>query len=240
MIVCPLSVCWNWETEFQNWLKYCSTNCKIPTYNLSKLKSGDRASVIEQWFNGGGVMILGYEIFRILMQSNENIYPTYLAAPGADVIICDEGHLLKNNKTSLSYVFGEIRTMRRILLTGTPLQNHLSEYYCMVNFVKPYLLGTQKEFNNRFVNPIANGQYKTSSSRDILTMKRRSYVLHKLLDGCVQRLDETILKSYLPQKTEIDLYIHLSPLQKELYMVGYFEFIRDALLLNLYTNDIFS
>lgn len=39
---------------------------------------------------------------------------------------------------------------------------------------------------NRFVNPITNGQYTDSTERDILIMKRRSHVLHKMLDGCVQ------------------------------------------------------
>lgn len=47
-------------------------------------------------------------------------------------------------------------------------------------------------------------------------MKRRSYVLHKLLDGCVQRLDESILKPYLPEKNEFVLYLRLSPLQDQL------------------------
>lgn len=125
---------------------------------VDRLKlNDDRAKSIEKWFNSGGVLILGYEAFRNFIQSKEETYLKHLGAPGADIVICDEGHLLKNNKTSLSCAFDEIRTMRRISLTGTPLQNHLREYYCMVNFVKPYLLGTTREFNNRFTNPISNG-----------------------------------------------------------------------------------
>lgn len=56
----------------------------------------------------------------------------------------------------------------------------------MVDFVKPDLLGTKKEFANRFVNPIINGQHSDSTGRDVRVMKNRAHVLHELLAGCVQ------------------------------------------------------
>lgn len=58
--------------------------------------------------------------------------------------------------------------------------------HCMVQFVKPSLLGDKKEFQNRFANPITNGQFTNSTSHDVRVMKRRSHVLHKMLDGIVQ------------------------------------------------------
>ncbi len=62
-----------------------------------------------------------------------------------------------------------------------------SEYFAMVNFVKPQLLGTLNEFKNRFVNPIQNGQHSDSTDRDVRVMKKRSFVLNDLLKGCMQR-----------------------------------------------------
>lgn len=56
----------------------------------------------------------------------------------------------------------------------------------MVNFVRPNLLGTRKEFSNRFVNPITNGQHADSTDFDVTLMKRRAHVLHEMLAGCVQ------------------------------------------------------
>lgn len=89
----------------------------------------------------------------------------------------------------------------------------------MVQFVKPNLLGKYTEYMNRFVNPITNGQYTDSTQRDIQIMKRRSHVLHKLLDGCVQRRDYNVLAPFLPPKHEFVLFIKLSDLQIKLYKV---------------------
>ena len=58
--------------------------------------------------------------------------------------------------------------------------------YTMANFVKPNLLGTLKEFSNRFINPISNGQCRDATPLDVRIMKRVSHVLHKLLSPCVQ------------------------------------------------------
>lgn len=74
---------------------------------------------------------------------------------------------------------------------------------------------------NRFVNPITNGQYHDSSPFDIQMMKRRSHILHKLLDGCVQRRDYSVLAPFLPPKHEYVLSIRLTPLQTQLYKVSH-------------------
>lgn len=90
----------------------------------------------------------------------------------------------------------------------------------MVQFVKPNLLGKYTEYLNRFVNPITNGQYTDSTPRDIQLMKKRSHVLHKLLDACVQRRDYGVLAPFLPKKHEYILYIKLTDLQATLYKVN--------------------
>lgn len=129
-----------------------------------------------------------------------------------------------------------LQSLRRIVLTGTPLQNNMKEYFCMVQFVKPNLLGTYKEYLNRFVNPITNGQYTDSTPHDINIMRKRSHVLHKLLDGVVQvyssmrnqisyfrinssfqRKDYSVLAPFLPPKHEYVLLVSLTELQIKLY-----------------------
>jgi len=168
---------------------------------------------------------VGYDMFRNLTNAANKKYKpkmreTFarcLLDPGPDFVICDEGHLLKNEKSAINQAVNRIRTPTRIVLTGTPLQNNLKEYYEMVNFVKPSLLGTRKEFLNRFVNPIVNGQHSDSTERDVRMMKKRSFILNDLLKGAMQRLDYNVLVPYLMPKLEYVLMISLTPLQKTLY-----------------------
>ncbi|GFX56541.1 transcriptional regulator ATRX [Trichonephila clavipes] len=136
---------------------------------------------------------------------------------GPDIVICDEGHILKNVNSAISKACALIASERRIVLTGTPLQNNLLEYHCMLSFVKPHLLGTPKEFRNRFVNPIMNGQYDDSNEYDVKRMKKRIHILHKLLGGCVQRCDYSALTKFLPPKHEFVISVKLSETQIKMY-----------------------
>ena len=68
------------------------------------------------------------------------------------MLIADEGHMMRNAEGALSTTLNQIQTRRRVVLTGTPMQNKLKEYHCMVHFVRPDLLGNLKEFNNQYVN----------------------------------------------------------------------------------------
>ena len=80
-------------------------------------------------------MIMGYDMFRNLANPTatrirkkvRESLQTSLIDPGPELIVCDEGHLLKNEKTSLSQAVNRISTMRRIVLTGTPIQNNMKE-----------------------------------------------------------------------------------------------------------------
>lgn len=87
----------------------------------------------------------------------------------------------------------------------------------MVNYIKPFFLGTEKEFANLYANPIKNGQHKDSSKTDIKFMKQRSFVLNKKLSQFVQRREAAILKTFLPEKYEYVLFIPMTPVQERLY-----------------------
>merc|ERR1719209_62459 len=140
-----------------------------------------------------------------------------LVSPGPDLVICDEGHRIKNSHASISQALKLIKTKRRIVLTGYPLQNNLLEYWCMVDWVRPNFLGNRTEFSNMFERPIQNGQCVDSTSKDVRLMKHRAHVLHQQLKGFVQRRGHTVLRNSLPPKKEHVLFIRMTDTQRRLY-----------------------
>lgn len=136
LVVCPLSTVLNWVNEFNIWLKDIEGREDIYVYDITKLKQNvDRANKLMEWHNDGGIMIISYDMFRNLTNDTaarlrkkvKESLQTSLVDPGPDLVVCDEGHLLKNEKTSLSKAMMKLKTLRRIVLTGTPLQNNLKE-----------------------------------------------------------------------------------------------------------------
>lgn len=238
LVLCPKSTVLNWVDELKNWLKGVKDS---PTkITVAHFEDNDKIDVkcrkLEQWFNlkyNAGCLLLGYEAFRTLVnystskknqavseklaQSYQSVIDRCLLDPGADLVVCDEGHAIKNSKSAINKAVCQINTRRRIILTGTPIQNNLTEYYWMVNFVKPQLLGTEKEFNNRYANPIKQGQCKDSTDQEIRNMKRRAFILHKKLENTVQRKEASVLKEFLPEKYEYVLFIPLTACQEKLY-----------------------
>uniref|UniRef100_A0AAX7STZ2 RAD54 like 2 n=1 Tax=Astatotilapia calliptera TaxID=8154 RepID=A0AAX7STZ2_ASTCA len=260
LAIVPVNTLQNWLSEFNTWVPppealppdpdpavVTPRTFKVHILNDEHKNTTARAKVVEDWARDGGVLLMGYEMYRLLSlkksfvagrkkKSKKAAGPVVidldeedrqqellkgiekaLARPGPDVVICDEGHRIKNCHASTSQALKNIRTRRRVVLTGYPLQNNLIEYWCMVDFVRPDFLGTRQEFSNMFERPILNGQCVDSTPQDIQLMRYRSHVLHSLLEGFVQRRGHDVLKDQLPSKEEHVILVRLSPLQRALY-----------------------
>uniref|UniRef100_A0A1B0CAC6 Putative dna repair protein snf2 family n=1 Tax=Lutzomyia longipalpis TaxID=7200 RepID=A0A1B0CAC6_LUTLO len=240
LVICPKTTIMNWFEEIRKWLKpvLCDVSMKVFFFPDNSDIYG-KLKILKEWHKSGekgyktaGCLLIGYEAFRVLVlkqSKKQSLYTQQESAlikkqvsetlldPGADLVICDEGHMIKNKKSAINQAVTKIRTKRRIILTGTPIQNNLKEYYCMVNFIKPNFLGTEKEFANLYTNPIKSGQHKDSTKQEIKCMKQRSYVLHKKLSRFVQRREAAVLKQFLPEKFEYVLFIPMTEVQERLY-----------------------
>uniref|UniRef100_A0A8C7N839 RAD54 like 2 n=1 Tax=Oncorhynchus kisutch TaxID=8019 RepID=A0A8C7N839_ONCKI len=260
LAIVPVNTLQNWLAEFNLWVPssealpadinpahFSPRIFKVHILNDEHKTTASRAKVISDWSLDGGVLLMGYEMYRLLSLKKsfvagrknkskkhqgpvvidldeENLQQELLkdiekalSRPGPDVVICDEGHRIKNCHASTSQALKNIRTRRRVVLTGYPLQNNLIEYWCMVDFVRPDFLGTRQEFSNMFERPILNGQCVDSTPQDVRLMRYRSHVLHSLLEGFVQRRGHNVLRDQLPSKDEHVIMVRLSPLQRALY-----------------------
>nr|XP_024648294.1 helicase ARIP4 isoform X2 [Macaca nemestrina] len=260
LAIVPVNTLQNWLAEFNMWLpppealpadnkpeEVQPRFFKVHILNDEHKTMASRAKVMADWVSEGGVLLMGYEMYRLLtlkksfatgrpkktkkrshpviidldeedrQQEFRREFEKALCRPGPDVVICDEGHRIKNCQASTSQALKNIRSRRRVVLTGYPLQNNLIEYWCMVDFVRPDFLGTRQEFSNMFERPILNGQCIDSTPQDVRLMRYRSHVLHSLLEGFVQRRGHTVLKIHLPAKEENVILVRLSKIQRDLY-----------------------
>lgn len=240
LVICPKSTIMNWSEEFKNWLKGIDSKGLKVFYLEEPRKFSDRVKVIEGWYNlqRPGVFLINYEAFRYMANYSgskraavisdkefqrketerlQGIINKCLLKPGPDLVVCDEGHLIKNQLGATNRAITKISTRRRIILTGTPVQNNLNEYFAMVDWIKPNLLGTVKEFNNLYANPIKDGQHQDSTNQMIRKMKQRSFILYKKLSKFVQRKEAMVLREFLPEKYEYCIFVPLTPVQEELY-----------------------
>lgn len=221
LIVTPVNVLHNWRQEFMKWRP--SELKPLRVYMLEDVPRERRAELLAKWRRKGGIFLIGYTAFRNLSlgkhvkDRNMARDICYALQDGPDILVCDEAHTIKNTRADTTQALKQVKCQRRIALTGSPLQNNLMEYYCMVDFVREGFLGSSHEFRNRFQNPIENGQHTNSTHEDVKIMNQRSHILYEQLKGFVQRMDMSVVKKDLPPKTVFVIAVKLSPLQRKLY-----------------------
>lgn len=221
LVICPPGLIYSWMDEIYKWLKDIDKSEIVKVYDLPKTNKLYNITNIATWKSKGGILILSYENFKSLVNCKQEdlreAFAHTLINPGPDVVILDEGHYIKNANTVLLKSLTQIKTKRRIVLTGTPMQNSLKEYYTLVDFVKPNILGDFSDFSSTFIKPINSGQLVDSSDEDVQIMKQRTFILHKLLQNTVHRIDDKNLKPLLTEKVEYTIEVNLTEFQRELY-----------------------
>ncbi len=188
LIVCPVTLVNNWRKEFRKWL---GTE-RIGVFVADEKKKRLTDFTMGKSYN---VMIIGYEKLRIVQEELKQ-------GPGIDIVIVDEGHRLKTAKNKSAQAIKALNTSRRVILSGTPIQNDLSEFYVMVDFVNPDLLGSFKTFTKEFEAPIIKSRQPEATEKDIEKGVARSEELASLTNKFILRRTADVLSKYLPPKTE--------------------------------------
>jgi SNF2 family DNA or RNA helicase len=199
LIVVPTSVVLNWEMEFKKW---CPA-FKILTY-WGSIK--ERKLKRQGWtkHNTFHICITSY---KLIVQDNH-----IFRRKKWKYFILDEAQNIKNFKSQRWQVLLNFNSQRRLLLTGTPLQNSLMELWSLMHFLMPHVFTSHQEFREWFSNPLT-GMIEGSREYNESLVKR----LHKVLRPFLLRRLKSEVEKQLPNKYEHVIECRLSKRQRFLY-----------------------
>ncbi|KAL9651271.1 hypothetical protein ABK040_001224 [Willaertia magna] len=207
IVVTNSSLVNNWSSEFKKWLG--DEKLSVATVGSKTAKTSPADTIRAFKAGHAKVLIISYNLC-----SN---YVGELVQCKCDLLICDEGHKLKNSNIKIFQSLRKVSTARRIALSGTPLQNQLGEFFTICDFINPGLLGDATSFRNLFTDPISLSREPSATPKEKKVGEARSKELAAMTSQFVLRRTNDILAKHLPPKMELVLFCGMTPLQEKLY-----------------------
>jgi SNF2 family DNA or RNA helicase len=193
LIICPTSVLGNWQKELQRFAP--SLNVMLH-YGSRRLDAGFFYGAASQ----ADVVLTSYATAAL----DQELLKEFTWA----TICLDEAQNIKNAQTKQSAAVRSFPALHRVALTGTPIENRLSELWSIYDFITPGYLGSAKAFNDRFSNAIEK-ERDAKRTEDLQNLVKPFMLRRKKKDPSIQ-LD-------LPDKNEMKSYVHLTAEQAALY-----------------------
>ncbi|KAL3509339.1 hypothetical protein ACH5RR_028740 [Cinchona calisaya] len=201
LIVCPTSVIHNWENEFSKWAAFSIAVYHGPNRDLIFDKI--EAHEVE-------ILITSFDTYRI--------HGTILSKVQWEIVIVDEAHRLKNEKSKLYIACLEIKTQKRYGLTGTIMQNKLMELFSLFDWVVPGCLGTREHFREFYDEPLKHGQRSSAPERFIrVADERKQHLVAVLSKYLLRRTKEETIGHLMMGKEDNVVFCAMSELQKRVY-----------------------
>ncbi len=188
LVVCPASVLPNWVNELYKF---------APSLQVKQIAGSKRHDMLKA-AGPFDVVLITYGI----LQSEDEL----LSLIPWNTVVLDEAHTIKNYQTKTSKAAMALQAGFRLILTGTPVQNHLTEIWNLFNFINPGLLGSLPYFNKQFTTPVIYNAESTVTKH-----------LRKIVAPFMLRRTKTAVLDELPEKTEIVKMISLSPEESAFY-----------------------
>ncbi|KAF9175630.1 hypothetical protein BGX21_006970 [Mortierella sp. AD011] len=219
LVVAPLSTLANWVIEFERFVPGIPVELYHGTPEEREHKRNHKLKKLDFTFP---IIVTSYEI---VIRDRK-----YLSRYQWKYIIVDEGHRLKNMDCKLIRELKSYHSANRMLLTGTPLQNNLSELWSLLNFLLPEIFDDREGFQEWFDFSDINAK---EGQERILGEESQSGIvtsLHHILKPFLLRRVKTDVEHSLPKKKEYLLYAPLTPVQKEWYDAALGRDIRNFLI----------
>lgn len=186
LVVCPTTLLGNWERELETF---------APTLDAFIYHGFNREFSINH-----DVILTTYAILRIDLEEFKK--------HNWDILIIDEAQNIKNSSTSQTQAVKAIKANMKVAMTGTPVENRLSELWGIFDFINKGYLGTITDFSKNYSMPIE--KFKETTRAEKLKQAISPFMLRRL------KTDKTII-SDLPEKIVLDEYCYLTKAQAALY-----------------------
>lgn len=206
LIIVPATLQKHWIQEFDKWTR--GINVRI--YNSGRIRPNH-------------VYITSYEKVRD--------DATGLLDVDWNIVVCDEGHRLRNPKSLTTRNIKRINCAKRVLLTGSPIMNSLTELWSLIDFSQPGLLGKLEVFSAELAIPIQQGSLAGSNHLQIVTGLRCAEELRSIVKPLLLRRLKSDIQEVFVEKSDNVLFIKMTEEQDEVYR-RYLrtERVKDALL----------
>uniref|UniRef100_A0A2P2KCT1 DNA helicase n=1 Tax=Rhizophora mucronata TaxID=61149 RepID=A0A2P2KCT1_RHIMU len=204
LIVAPKAVLPNWINEFSTWIPENVIKAILYDGRLD-----ERKAIREQLLRDGNLNVL-ITHYDLIMRDK-----VFLRKIPWQYMIVDEGHRLKNHECALARTLDSgYQIQRRLLLTGTPIQNSLQELWSLLNFLLPNIFNSVHNFEEWFNAPFADrGDFSLTEEEQLLIIRR----LHHVIRPFILRRKKDEVEKYLPGKSQVILKCDLSAWQKVYY-----------------------
>lgn len=186
LVVCPTSLVRNWEAE---------ANKFTPNLKVLVLAGMERNALFKE-IPSADIVITSYGTLQ------RDIDSFYSKTPFS-VIVLDEAQHIKNRRTKTTHAVKRLLASRRLVLTGTPIENSVADVWSIFDFLLPSYLGNYELFKNRFAEPIFFGGSLAKEAQDGLRRKIHPFIMRRLKKSVAKDLPDKIVKiSYCPMSDE--------------------------------------
>ncbi len=199
LIIMPTSLIYNWLDEVKKFTPKLKIHAHIGTFRNKDVSH----------FHKFDLIITTYGITRVDTQALNGFYFNY--------IILDESQNIKNASSKSFKSVRQLRSIHRLILSGTPIENSVSDLWAQLTFLNPGLLGTQSFFNEEYVQAIEKCKDEEKARK-----------LHVLIKPFILRRTKEQVAAELPPKTEQVFYCEMTKDQ-----AAYYEKTKSA-----YRNDL--
>lgn len=207
IIVCPATVIYQWVKHFHEWCP----EFRVAVLHQSGTFQGHKSQLIKELHKSSGIIITSY-LGILKFKGN-------LLEHNWHYIILDEGHKIRNPTTKISVALKQFRTPHRLMLTGSPMQNNLTELWSLFDFTNPGMLGNLNTFQEHFITPILRGGFANSTPMQEAAARSVATALKNVITPYFLRRTKNEVQHHisLPNKSEQVLFCSLTPEQRDLY-----------------------